>query len=79
MRDSIIGLSIGSLIGAAVVDGFSLLFHLLGINPFTAWEIAAEIFFQKNMVHKPPGIIIGLIATVVLSFGTATLTLLILR
>jgi hypothetical protein len=79
MRDSIVGIAIGSLIGASVVDGFSLIFHLLGVSPSTAWEIGSEIFLRKNLVHSPSGIILGLVATVALSFGTATLALLILR
>lgn len=79
MRDSIVGISVGSLIGAGIVNGSSLLFYLLGISPFTAWTVAAEIFLRKSLLYTPVGIIIGLIATVALSFGTAVLTLLIMR
>ncbi|CAA7603316.1 Hypothetical protein DEACI_4139 [Acididesulfobacillus acetoxydans] len=79
MRDSIVGIFIGSLIGAAVINGFSLLFYVLGISPFTAGAVAAEIFLRNNLVHTPSGIFIGLVATTALSFGTATLTWLILR
>ncbi len=63
--------TMAGLVGALLVNGFTYLFRFVGTKTSTPWEIAANVFLNRHLIHTPEGIIIGLAGTVGLSITIA--------
>jgi hypothetical protein len=71
--------ALAGIIGAALTNGFTYLFRLIGVKTSLPWEIAANVFLNPRFIHTPSGVIIGLVGTIALSTGTAIIIAYIMR
>jgi hypothetical protein len=71
--------ALAGLIGSVLTNGLTYIFRFIRVKTSLPWEIAANIFLNPHLIHTPAGVIIGLIATVALSTGTALLIAYILK
>lgn len=70
---------LAGLFGAALTNGLTYLFRLIGVKTSLPWEIAANVFINPRFVHTLSGIIIGLAGTIALSTGTAIIIAYLMR
>lgn len=79
MRDIAYVSTLAGIIGAAVVDGLTLLQRAAGIPTQTPWGVGAQVFLRPELVRTPGGIVLGLLVSLAMSIAGAFLVALFLR
>jgi hypothetical protein len=71
LNDIFYASTVTGVIGGILVNGLTYLCLLIGIPSSTPWQIGADIFLDPPLINTPAGLILGVIVSFALSFGTA--------